>query len=83
MRILKDKTFDRKIAFNIVQRVKFIVISIDKYFELQFIDLVVGESNNFQLQATYQFGDVCGMKIKTIDDGIYKVMNEKRSCQFV
>jgi len=80
MCILKDKIFDRKKTFNIVQLVEFIVTRVDKYFERKLIDLAVGKSNSFQLQARYHLrDDINGMKIETIDDGTYKVTNEKKN----
>ena len=86
MRILKEKIFDRKRAYNLVQLVHFILSRIDDYYERKLIDICAGKDLSLICKNCCENIDpkkTEGLIIRTCEtSGLFTVENTLKSTNY-
>ena len=84
MRILKDKIFNRKRAFNLVQLIDFICTRLDAYYERRLLD-ICGGKNDFILKRydceSHKY-NTCNLRVEQVNENTFKVVNDLKKTEY-
>lgn len=83
MRILKEKIFHRKRAFNVVQLIDFIITRLDIYYQKKLVDFAIGKDTCVQKRYRLDGRKKEDFEIEKIADDSFEVTNLKKNSTYV
>ncbi|XP_065218759.1 uncharacterized protein LOC135844466 [Planococcus citri] len=82
MRILKEKIFHRKRAFNVIQLIDFILTRLDNYYKRKMIDFASGKNVCTQTHYKIDPKKLLDLDYRTISENVHVVINSKKNTAY-